>query len=155
MTAPLTRKSETGFTLLEALIAIVIFSLGILALVGLQAASIKQSTASKYRANAGFLADQLIGQMWVSNRAHSDLKANFETGKSGYNAWLSSVTSTLPGAADNAPTVTVEAVSGGSYTGGPAATTGSKVTIKLFWKAPSEPASDPAHSYTIVTQIKS
>lgn len=149
MTTKVTKSVESGFTLLEAMIAIVIFSLGILALIGLQIASIKQSAASKYRADAGFLAEQLIGQMWVSSRAYTDIKANFETDKPAYNTWLPSVVSTLPGAASNHPTVTVAQVTGG----GSSPTVGSKVTIKIFWKAPSEPSSDPPHNYTVVTQI--
>ena len=42
--------------LLEALIAILIFSMGILALMGMQATAINTVSESKYRSNAGFLA---------------------------------------------------------------------------------------------------
>jgi type IV pilus assembly protein PilV len=43
--------------LLEALIAILIFSFGILGLVGLQANAINLSTDAKYRADAALLAN--------------------------------------------------------------------------------------------------
>jgi type IV pilus assembly protein PilV len=52
--------------LLEALIAILIFSLGILSLVALQATSIQLTSDAKYRTDATLLANRLIGQMWVS-----------------------------------------------------------------------------------------
>lgn len=66
---------QRGFALVEGLIAILIFSMGILALVGMQAAAIKTSTDAKYRADASYLANQVIGQMWadranVANYAH-------------------------------------------------------------------------------------
>ncbi len=60
-----TPASQHGVVLLEALIAILIFSLGVLGIVGLQAAMIKSTSESKYRADASFIAQQRIGQMWV------------------------------------------------------------------------------------------
>lgn len=50
--------------MLEALIAILIFSIGILGIVGLQANMIKNTSEAKYRADASFIAQQRIGQMW-------------------------------------------------------------------------------------------
>jgi len=55
---------QQGVVLLEALVAILIFSMGVLALVGLQAAMIKGTSDSKYRADASFIAQQRIGLMW-------------------------------------------------------------------------------------------
>lgn len=55
---------QQGIVLLEALVAILIFSMGVLSLVGLQATMIKNSTNSKYRAEASFIAQQRIGLMW-------------------------------------------------------------------------------------------
>lgn len=57
--------SQQGSALLEALIGILIFSIGILSLVGLQAASVKFTTDAKERTDASFYANQLISQMWV------------------------------------------------------------------------------------------
>jgi len=140
--------------LLEVLVAILIFAIGVLSLVGLQAASIKQSSAAKYRADATMLADDLIGRMWVSDRTAATLAANFATAGPSYNLWLPSVQSTLPGAAANPPTVTITPVAGGAVAGGPPATSSSLVTITLQWKAPNEPTADPAHSLTVVARIK-
>jgi type IV pilus assembly protein PilV len=61
-------KPQKGIVLLEALIAILIFAFGVLALVGLQANSINQVLDAKYRADASFVANEIIGKMWV-NRA--------------------------------------------------------------------------------------
>ncbi|GAO37779.1 hypothetical protein SCT_3217 [Sulfuricella sp. T08] len=58
-------RNQQGSALLEALIGILIFSMGILAIVGLQAASIKVTADAKDRTDASFFANQIIGQMWV------------------------------------------------------------------------------------------
>ena len=51
--------------MLEALVAVLIFSMGVLALVGLQAAMIKNTSDSKFRSEASFIAQQRIGMMWA------------------------------------------------------------------------------------------
>ena len=58
---------EAGVTLIEALVAMAIFSIGILGLIGLQANSITLASDAKYRAEAAFLTNQLIGQLAVSD----------------------------------------------------------------------------------------
>lgn len=63
------KPAQKGMVLLEALIAILIFSMGILALVGLQANMIRNTTDSKFRADASYIAQQRIGNMW-SNPAN-------------------------------------------------------------------------------------
>ena len=55
---------QRGYLLIEALVSILIFSTGILAIFSLQAASIQNSADAKYRADASFLANQIIGYMW-------------------------------------------------------------------------------------------
>jgi type IV pilus assembly protein PilV len=142
--------------LLEALIALLIFSMGILAIVGLQTASVKIAGDAKYRTEASLLANQLIGQMWVSNRTAATLRTNFSSTPQGaaYVAWAGSMPSpadgtvmaTLPGVSAYPPTVTVQLVVGPT-------TTTSLVTITIFWKAPSDPAAAPPHQYMTVAQI--
>lgn len=63
---PTKNSSQKGMVLLEALIAIVLFSMGILALVGLQANMLQNTTASKFRADASYIAQQQIGTMWAN-----------------------------------------------------------------------------------------
>lgn len=59
-------RSQQGAVLLEALISVLILSLGILALVGLQARMIETTTNSKMRADAAYFAQQQIGLMWAN-----------------------------------------------------------------------------------------
>lgn len=58
-------NNQDGMMLLEALIAILVFSVGILGMVSLQAISIKSSADAVFRSEASHLANQIIGQMWV------------------------------------------------------------------------------------------
>lgn len=60
------KSSQQGVVLLEALIAILIFSFGILALAGLQGAMVKNTSDAKYRSDAAFLAQQRLGLMWAN-----------------------------------------------------------------------------------------
>lgn len=57
-------SSQQGATLIEALVAVLIFSIGILATVGLQAMAVSSTTDAKYRADASFLANQILGRIW-------------------------------------------------------------------------------------------
>lgn len=60
----LSARGQRGATLLEVLIAVLIFSIGILAIVGVQALATRVTTDSKYRADASFLANQALGRVW-------------------------------------------------------------------------------------------
>ena len=68
---------QRGAFLLEALIGILIFSLGILGIVGLQAQAIRFTNDAEYRAEAVYLANSLISQMWADDRA--TLQANYDS----------------------------------------------------------------------------
>jgi type IV pilus assembly protein PilV len=115
---------QRGATLLEALIGILIFSIGILALVGMQALAIKHMSDAKYRSDASFFANEIIGQMWV-NRASLGTYAYAGAGAPpvAIDAWVTSIQNALPGvtAAANLPIITVA---------------GTTVTVTVFWKLP-------------------
>lgn len=59
------KSAQQGVVLVEAMIAILIFSMGVLAIVGLQAAMVKNTSESKFRADASYIAQQRIGAMWA------------------------------------------------------------------------------------------
>lgn len=66
--------------LLEALIAILIFSFGVLGLVGLQASMVKSTSDAKYRSTANYIAQQRIGEMWAdpANLPPEDLNQDID-----------------------------------------------------------------------------
>ena len=95
--------------LLEVLVACLIFSFGVLGVVALQAKMVQAQTVGKFRADAVYLADELVGLMW-SDTAH--LSSYATTGCASYsrcNDWATKVTSQLPG---GTPTVTVNGATG-------------------------------------------
>ncbi|MBT9495136.1 MAG: type IV pilus modification protein PilV [Paucibacter sp.] len=158
------RKSHAarGFMLLEVLIALLIFALGVLGLVGLQANAVKQSGQAKYRADATLLANELIGQMWVADRSPAALSTNFSSagGGAAYNAWKARVTTALPGAATHPPVVTIttvqplNAIVAGAAASAAGLTASSRVSISVRWKSPADAATAPPNKLDIVTEIK-
>ena len=135
--------------LLEGLIAILIFSVGILAIVGMQAAAIKNSADAKYRSDASYLANQIIGEMWadranLASYAHkiSGTLCNYtgnassNTNVTGTNGWLATVASTLP----NAGTSNQQIVIGAN----------NLVTVTVCWKLPQE---NVWHNFVATAQI--
>lgn len=103
---------QRGFSLLEALVAIVIFSLGVLGLIGLQAEAVRFSTDAKFRADAAFLVDSVIGEITVSNPddwggmqhqpggAECGAWSGAKASKAVIKNWLTQVGSVLPNADD-------------------------------------------------------
>ena len=59
------KPGQRGVALLEALISILLFSMGVLALVGLQGAMIKNTSDAQFRAEASYIAQQWVGKMWA------------------------------------------------------------------------------------------
>jgi len=56
---------QAGVVLIEVLVGVLVFSIGILAIVGLQAFAVEQVSDAKYRLDASMIANQYIGRMWV------------------------------------------------------------------------------------------
>lgn len=133
-----TYSSQRGSMLLEALIAILIFSLGILAIVGLQAGAVKLSSDAKYRSDANLLANQIIGQMWVSDRTATALQTSFQgsagSGGPAYNTWAASVANALPGVSGIAAIEPVISVAPNTKTNPPSST----VTVTIQWQVPGD-----------------
>lgn len=140
-TISVTMKSnagQRGATLLEALIGILIFSIGILALVGMQALAIKHMSDAKYRSDAAFFANEIIGQMWVNRGSlGSYAYAGSGTPPAAIDNWVTSVQNTLPGvtAAANRPIITVA---------------GTTVTITVRWQLPG---GTDVHRHTTMAYI--
>jgi len=130
-------RQQAGVMLIEVLFAILIFSIGILGIVGLYAASVKNAGDAKYRVDASLLANELIAQMWVVDRTAANWQDQFNAGGARFLAWEANVQATLPGGI--APVVI-------------AANNGA-VTIQINWRAPSE-AVGITHSYVAVSQVQ-
>lgn len=146
-----TRRVQRGFTLIEVLISVLIFSLGILGIVGMQATAIKMSTDAQQRAEATFLADQLLARLLISDPATAASFAHrpdgitkcAPTGAASTNPivteWLSEVKATFPRAVSDEQQINVSGV--------PA----NEVTVKLCWK---NGESDTAHTLEVSNRVQ-
>jgi type IV pilus assembly protein PilV len=83
-------KRQSGVFLLEALISVLIFLIGVIALVGVSLQAVNQVGQSKYRNDASYLASELVGEMWISAGTPSTFDAT---------AWTARVAATLPSGA--------------------------------------------------------
>jgi type IV pilus assembly protein PilV len=127
------RKASRGISLIEVLVAMTIFSFGVLGMLGMQARAISYFSDSKYRTDAALLADALINDIWV-NRANL---ANYAYAGGAVPApvqpWLAEVQATLP--------------KGGATV----AVLGNQVTVSVNWQPPNAPA---AHQHTEIATIQ-
>ena len=144
-------RSQRGSALLEALFAILIFSIGLLALVALQAVSIKNSIDAKYRSDASYVANQIIAQMWV-DRANIDSYAHNATGpvcgftgtasaNASVTGWAGQIAGLLPGSAADRAQIQVTT---------PAGTATRLVKVTVCWQGPQETA---AHNFAVTARI--
>jgi len=145
------QRSERGVMLIEALVAILIFSIGILAVVGMQAVAIKDVTSAKYRSEAAFLAQELLAQMWTDN---GNIGVYAFAGAGAPPArilpWVNKVQLRLPDVANQLPVVTLTNPSPAA----PAAPTGATVQITVKWRLPEEATQNlPAHSHTVIAYV--
>lgn len=127
-------KKQAGVMLLEALVALLIFSIGILGLVAIQTRAIALSQDAQYRAQASFLGNQGLAIAW--SRPPNTLASSLVSGDPEYEQWINQVQATLPGATySNSPTMTVENITAGG---------GAPVTVTIRWKLP---ASTETHQF--------
>lgn len=121
-----------GSVLLEALVSIVIFSFGILGLIGMQLAAIRNSSEAQFRSDAAAFANSVIAEMRVDDPATVVADYSSPSGTK-YLAWAARVANDSTGLPSvdvsgsvNLPTITVAA--NGAF------------TITMFWQGKSDNA---------------
>lgn len=122
---------QSGFALLEVLVSILIFSFGVLGLVGLQARAISLSTDAEDRNRAALLANDIASAMWLG-------KSVSAVDTSAGSAWQKRVADAANGGLPN-----------GSVTVTPVGTNGADIVIA--WRAPSRADTDGSTFSTRVT----
>lgn len=113
---------QRGLALIEVLVAVIILAFGILGVVGLQASMTRAQTSSTFRAEASFLAQHLIGDMWT-DRANL---AGYDTGicEAACKDFLRRVAAQLPHGESTIKVNTVDGVT--------------TVDIEIRWRLPGE-----------------
>ncbi len=145
---PSSRRHSGGFTMIEVLVALLVFSLGVLGLVAIQATATRMAGDARDRAVATFLADQLIARMLIADPATANSFAHHPTGTTACNpsgaastnatvtAWLAEVTAQLPKATSALQQIVI--------------TAGNEVTVRLCWQNGEE----PPRSLTVRNQVQ-
>jgi type IV pilus assembly protein PilV len=146
------KAGQGGYLLLEALISMLLFSVAMLGIIGLYAASVRNNSEAEYRFEASYLASELVGRMRSDDRDPATLKADYEgadgTGGSKYLNWVGEITDTsrLPGLATYPPEVAVTTLDGAA----PPDTSKSQVTITIRWQLPNAAS---VHNHVLTTLI--
>ena len=148
------KHAQQGSILLEALIAFLIFSMGILGVIGLQATAITNTLDARYRSDAAFLANQIIAHMWadplavagsmpssyVVQPSYACNPCTSSNGNANTQAWVTQIQSGFLPGVSNAANQPVIAISG------------DQVTVTLYWQSPQNQAA--THNYVTKTEIK-
>ena len=141
------QTSQGGVVILEVLVSIVIFAVGVLGIVGLQAVTAKAGVDARFRTEAAALSDELVAraQTWVDL---ATLATNFQgataTGGAEYQSWynnrLALAGSGLPGAQATVAFPAPFAAAGA----------GILMTVEVSWLAPG---SGSRSSHTTVAAL--
>ena len=129
-------KHMQGVALLEGLFAILIFSMGVLAMLGMHVNAVNTASEAKFRTDAAFLTDQLLGELWVTSPTNL---ANYAYSGSGnpnaaVKPWVDQVKATLPGATNFPPMVSV--VASTLYTSGGTTVNQYTITVTVRYRPP-------------------
>ncbi|MBW8758115.1 MAG: prepilin-type N-terminal cleavage/methylation domain-containing protein [Burkholderiales bacterium] len=133
--APLPRRSTRGFTLIEVLISILVFSFGLLGAAAMQAVAVQAATQNGDRSRAGLLANEMVSTLWAaqsSTPVPGDLAA-----------WRAKVA-----------TPAVSGLPNGSGTVAACAGVANCAVITITWKAPSAKAAAASNRYTTTVVIQ-
>jgi type IV pilus assembly protein PilV len=129
-------RFSKGFSMIEVLVAMTLFSFGILGMLGMHARAISDFSDIKYRTDAALLTDSLLNDIWV-NRANV---ANYAYAGAGtlplIQPWLNQVRATLP---NGNATIAVN---------------GNTVQVVLTWQPPNAAANNQTHRHVEIATIQ-
>jgi type IV pilus assembly protein PilV len=129
------RRSQRGATLIEGLVAITIFSLGILAVIGMMTTHMSTAGDARYRVEASQFAESILADMRLSEA--TTLQTNFSAPDgTAYAAWVTRIKDSglpLAGVDEDVQPLDI-------------AFAGSNVTITVRWRGPAD-RSDTPHQY--------
>ena len=131
---------QRGSSLLEGLLAILLFSIGLLSLLMLLSATLIESSNARYRIEASLLISDLVSHMWIGDHSLTGLKTRFaDTTSKDYQSWFTSVSNRLPGVSAklNAPQITIDDAR--------------NVTVNIRWQVPGDSTSHQMIVQTLIT----
>jgi len=154
------RRVQQGMILIEALIGILIFSIGILALVAMQTAAIQAQSDSQYRIEAGNLVDEILYK--ISLNVDRSSATNLQTTLNAFAHQTGGATCNYSGTpSGNVPVTNWVNRITAAGTGLPGATTAmqqilvnagtyNQVTVTVCWKGPNDAT---PHRHSVISYI--
>lgn len=133
MKTPHPHRHARGVALIEALVSMLLFSLGVLALVGLQGSMVRAQTDAKVRADAAYLASEVVGKMWSDLQNIADYNGAACADQTRCKEWQDKVATLLP---NGSGAVTVDSST-------------NDVTVTIGWESPDQ----GTHRYVTHTTI--
>lgn len=130
-----------GESLISSMLSMLVFSAGIMSLLGLLTNTLIETASVEYRSKASAIASNTLVNMMVGHKALGNLKMQYEAPNGGqYQEFLRRVQSNLPGTLEekNYPTISI----------------GEKgvVEIKIKWKSPSDQLGHQIMMSSIITE---
>ena len=147
------RAVQAGSMLIEAIIGLLVFAIGMLGLIGLQAVTIAATADAQYRTEAARRAEQILSEIWltVDRSSATTMQASLnaftynvngttcsfsggavQVGNSTLTAWVASMTSgtatQLPGATAAMLQIMIDTAAD------------NQVTVTVCWRAPQDRA---------------
>lgn len=125
-------RAQSGATLIEVLVSLLIFSLGVLGMLAMQAKSISYAVDAEDRSRAANLANEIVATMWAEGSAAPSTESAWKTRVANpTSAGLPNATGTILTTTDT--------------------TTGIKTTkVTVTWRAPPKSASETNSYFTQV-----
>lgn len=119
--------------MLEVLVAMLIFLLGVVGLIGVQSTMTRMQTESKVRADAALLANDIVGRMWADLNNAVNYNGSGCNSQANCKEWQSKVSNSLPGGTGS---VAIDATTG-------------DVAVTINWKMPG----GESHQYVTHTTV--
>jgi type IV pilus assembly protein PilV len=146
-------RRQRGSMLIEALISMLVFSIGIVSIVHMHSASVTLAGDAKLRSDAALLSEQIVNIMWADKRSNLPSYAHRSAGSlchfngvaapnAAVTAWLGSaaaagtVAGTLPGTSASSTQIVIGADNG--------------VRVTVCWKTTHDAV---PHNHVLATQI--
>lgn len=122
------RDHQQGVALIEVMVSLLIFSLGVLGMVAMQGKAITYTVDAENRSRAAMLANDIVASMWLEGT----------TSPTTLTTWASRVTdATVSGLPNATSTVSTD-------------TTTSITTVTITWRAPSKASTENSSYFTQV-----
>jgi len=130
---------QRGETLISAVMSILIFSIGIMAMLSLVTSTLIETGNTQYRVKANEIASNTISMMWLGDRSITKLKDSYaKDDGEGYKTFSALIKSNLPGTTSEKNKSTIEIDDKGV------------VNMNIKWQAPSDQQS---HKIAVSTFI--